>query len=86
MRVWFEHGEGLTYKGKPATGFELAGKDGKFVTAEAQVQGVTVLVSAPSLREPAYVRFGWMSVVENNFYNAQGLPASTFTSETELPH
>ncbi len=86
MRVWFEHGEGLTYKGKPATGFELAGKDGKFVTAAAQVQGGTVLVTAPSLREPAYVRYGWMSVVENNLYNAQGLPASTFTSETEIPH
>ncbi len=86
MRVWFEHGEGLTYRGKPATGFELAGRDGKYVAAQAQVQGESVLVSASSIHEPAYVRFGWMSVVENNLYNAQGLPASTFTSDTELPH
>ena len=85
MRVWFDHADGLTYRGKPATGFELAGADGKFAAAQAQVQGESVLVTAPSIHEPAYVRFGWMSVVENNLFNAQGLPASTFTSETELP-
>ena len=81
LRVWFDHAEGLSYHGKPATGFEIAGEDGKFVAAEAHVEGATVRVSAPSVGKPVYVRFGWMSVVENNLYNAQGFPASTFTSE-----
>jgi hypothetical protein len=31
------------------------------------------------------VRYGWMGVMESNLFNAQGLPASTFTSEPE-PH
>lgn len=84
MRVWFDHAEGLSYHGKPATGFELAGADGKFVPAEARVEGNTVLVSAPAVPHPLYVRYGWMGVMENNLYNAAGLPASTFTSQPEL--
>ena len=81
LRVWFDHAEGLTYRDKPATGFEIAGSDGKFVPAQAHVEGETVLVNAPSVAQPLYVRYGWMSVVENNLFNAEGLPASTFTSE-----
>ena len=81
MRVWFDHGEGLTYRGQPAAGFELAGADRKFVPAQAKVEGETVLVSAPALPRPMYVRYGWMSVMQTNLYNAAGLPASTFTSE-----
>lgn len=86
LRVWFDHGEGLTYQGKPATGFEVAGADGKYVPAEARVEGSTVLVTAQSVAKPVYVRYGWMGVMDSNLFNAQGLPASTFTSEPELPH
>ncbi|MGI4826718.1 MAG: sialate O-acetylesterase [Janthinobacterium lividum] len=81
MRVYFNHGEGLTYRGKPATGFEVAGADGKFIAADAKVEHDSVLVSTSGLARPMYVRFGWMGVVENNLYNAAGLPASTFTSQ-----
>ena len=81
IRVWFDHGGGLTYRGQSATGFELAGADRKFIPAQARVEGETVLVSAPGLPNPMYVRYGWMSVMETNLYNAAGLPASTFTSE-----
>lgn len=83
MRVWFNHGEGLTYRGKPATGFEIAGADRKFSPAVARVEGQTVMVSSPAVAKPAYVRYGWMGVVENALYNAAGLPASTFSSEPQ---
>ncbi len=86
LRVWFDHGEGLTYRGQPATGFEIAGADRHFVPADAEVQGQTVLVRAPAVPQPMYVRYGWMGVMENNLLNAQGLPASTFTSVPEPPH
>ena len=86
MRVWFDHGDGLTYKGKPATGFELAGADRKFVAAQAQVEGATVLVTSATVKQPMYVRYGWSSVVEDNLYNASGLPTSTFTSERNPVH
>lgn len=85
LRVWFDHGQGLTYREKAATGFEVSGPDGKFVPAQARVEGETVLVSAPGVVNPANVRYGWMSVVESSLFNAQGLPASTFTSEEDMP-
>lgn len=85
LRVWFNHAEGLSYRGKPATGFEVAGVDGHFVPAEARVYGETVLVRAPSVPQPRAVRYGWTGVMESNLFNAQGLPASTFTSVPALP-
>lgn len=86
LRVWFDHGAGLSYRGQPATGFEVAGADGKFVAAEAKVDGETVVVSSAALPNPRYVRYGWMGVVQNNLYNAAGLPASTFSSVPEPLH
>ena len=83
MRVWFDHGEGLTYRGKLATGFEVAGADRKFIPAQARVEGDTVLVTAPALTQPEYVRYGWMGVMDNNLFNAAGFPASTFTSQPD---
>jgi sialate O-acetylesterase len=81
LRVWFDDGGGLSFHGKPATGFEIAGSDHHFVAADAKLEGNTVVVSAGAVPQPTYVRFGWMSVVDNSLYNAAGLPASTFTSE-----
>lgn len=86
MQVWFDHAEGLSFHGKPSSGFELAGPDHKFIPAEARIQGGTVLVSAPTLLNPTYVRYGWASVVSDSLYNAAGLPASTFTSEPTPLH
>jgi sialate O-acetylesterase len=83
MRVWFDHADGLSFHGKPAGGFELAGEDHHFVAAQAVVEGDTVLVTAPQLVHPKFVRFGWASFVSESLYNRQGLPASTFTSEMD---
>ncbi len=81
MRVWFDHCQGLSFHGKPVSGFELAGPDHKFIPAQAHIDGETVIVSSASLPHPAYVRYGWSSFVQDSLYNAAGLPASTFTSE-----
>lgn len=81
MRVWFSNAEGLTTRGQPVAGYELAGPDHRFIPAEAHLEGDTVIVSAPALTHPTYVRYGWSNVVHGFLYNAAGLPASTFTSE-----
>jgi sialate O-acetylesterase len=87
LRVWFDHAQGLTAHNQPASNqpidaFEVAGEDHHFVPAQARIDGETVVVSASSVPHPIYVRYGWMGVVTNNLFNAAGLPASTFTSET----
>jgi sialate O-acetylesterase len=81
MRVWFNNAEGLTSRGAPVDAFEVAGADHHFVPAQAKIEGETVVVSAAAVAHPVYVRYGWMSVVTNNVFNAAGLPMSTFTSE-----
>jgi len=80
IRVSFEHvGGGLVSRdGKPLSWFEIAGKDGKFVKAEAKIEGETVLVWSDDVKNPRHVRFGWNKIAEPNLSNKDGLPASPF--------
>ncbi len=85
VRVWFDHSAGLTAKGPSLQGFEVAGRDGQFVTATARIEDDYVVVSSPEIQKPLYVRYGWANAPTANLFNAAGLPASTFTSQTEIP-
>ncbi len=80
MRVWFDHAQGLTAKGGDLTGFEVAGRDGKFWPAVARIEGDTVVAISPMVREPVTVRYGWANSPQCNLFNGAGLPASPFTS------
>ena len=81
LRVWFDNAEKLNANGNPVTGFELAGEDRHYVPANSHLEGTTVVVSAPNLPRPIYVRYGWKGYFDTNLFNAAGLPASTFTSD-----
>lgn len=81
LRVWFDHAQGLNSKTPNIPSFEIAGQDHKFVAASARVDGLTVLVTAPEVPDPKYVRYAWTGATVVNLYNNAGLPASTFTSE-----
>ena len=85
MRAWFSHAEGLTAKGQPVGGFEVAGVDHKFVPADARIEKVgadeTVVATSATVLHPHYIRYGWSPVVTSYLYNSAGLPAGTFTSE-----
>jgi sialate O-acetylesterase len=82
-RIYFAHaGTGLSAKGGKLVGFEIAGKDHKFVPADAVIEGQSVLVSTDAVAEPASVRYAWQGFTSANLYNSAGLPASTFTTES----
>lgn len=85
MRAWFTHAAALEPKSGAVDGFEVAGSDHKFVPATARVETVnghvTVVATAPSVKNPRYIRYGWSSVVTAYLYNSAGLPLGTFTSE-----
>lgn len=83
LRVWFDDANGLTTRGAPARGFEIAGQDHRFAPATARVEGDTVVLTG-AIARPTYVRYNWSSVVAGGLYNAAGLPMSTFTSEDLL--
>lgn len=82
VRIQFAHGDALkTRDGKPPTEFQIAGVDGKFVDATAEIDGSTVVVKAPTVSDPKQVRFGWHKLANPNLINGNGLPASPFQTD-----
>ena len=78
----FDHvGGGLVAKDGGLKGFAVAGADGKFVWADAKIEGRTVVVSSDNVAEPAAVRYGWANNPVCNLYNSEGLPASPFRTD-----
>ena len=60
-------------------GFEIAGADGKFVAAEAALEGDGVVLSAVAVPSPTLARYAWATHPQGcNLYNAAGLPAVPF--------
>ena len=82
IRLSFAHAGGLKSRdGKPLSEFEIAGADGKFVPAEATIDGDTVVVQAREVASPTQVRFGWRNEANPNLVNKEGLPASPFKTD-----
>ena len=60
VRVNFDHlGGGLVAKDGPLKQFAIAGADGKFVWADALIEGERVFVSSPLVSAPTQVRYAW---------------------------
>lgn len=78
LRVWFDHANGLAAKSGALVGFEIAGADGKFVAADAKVEGESVVVSSPTVTDPVFVHYAWAANPTCNLTNREGLPASPF--------
>ena len=83
IRVKFTHADGLQAKGGTLQRFAIAGEDQNFVWADARCDGNTVVVSSPSVPKPKAVRYAWADNPEGcNLYNAAGLPACPFRTDT----
>ncbi len=83
----FDHvGSGLTSRdGKPLTYFQIAGEDGVFKDATAEIVGDTVVLTAEGVDKPVDARFAWDELAEPNLMNMEKLPASPFTTQNDLP-
>ncbi len=79
LRVRFAHALGLqTRDRQPPAGFEIAGADGNFSPALAEIEGDTVVVTSPQVARPAWLRYAWADNPTVNLCNAAGLPAAPF--------
>jgi sialate O-acetylesterase len=81
LRVTFDHAAGglASRDGKPLTWFEIIDADeGGFVTADARIDGASVVLSAAGVKRPVAMRFAWSMLAEPNLMNAAGLPAGAF--------
>jgi sialate O-acetylesterase len=80
---------GLTTKdGKNVNHLEIAGSDKKFVKAKGEIRGDKLIVSAPSILEPIFVRYAWRNAYKNkeqtkhsNIINGDGFSAFPFSKE-----
>ena len=78
----FDHAAGLKSKdGKPLSWFTIAGSDGKFFPAKAEIVGECVIVSSMRVTAPTIVRFAWDEAANPNLVNAAGLPARPFRTD-----
>jgi sialate O-acetylesterase len=81
--IWFDHvGSGLVARGGALRGFAVAGPDGRFIWADARIDGDRVVVWSDSVSDPAAVRYAWANnPAAANLYNAEGLPAGPFRTD-----
>ncbi len=84
IALTFTHtGSGLVAKDGELKGFTIAGADGKFVPAEAKINGSNIIVSGAGVTEPKAVRYGWANVPDVNLFNKEGIPASPFRTDVD---
>ncbi len=82
IRVSFDYtGRGLQSVGGPLTHFEIAGEDRIYHPANAVVDGHTVVVGHPDVKNPVAVRYAWTNTAVPNLFNWEGLPASSFCTD-----
>jgi sialate O-acetylesterase len=85
IRVTFKHVSGglVAKRGVGSLkGFEIAGEDRKFVSAEAAISGKTVVVRSAQVPHPVAVRYAWTDNPECSLYGKSGLPALPFRTDT----
>jgi len=62
--------------------FVIAGKDKKFVPAQAKIENNKVIVWSEKVPDPVAVRYAWADNPEKaNLYNQESLPASPFRTD-----
>ena len=81
--VHFDHLDGglVAHDGPKLKGFAIAGADKHFVWADATISGDSVILSAPSINQPVFVRYDWADNPDGNLYNQAGLPAVPFRTD-----
>ncbi|MDF7824511.1 sialate O-acetylesterase [Pontiellaceae bacterium B12227] len=79
LKVAFGSADGLTTRdGKAPDWFEVAGADGIFKSAEAKIDGNSVMLHSVEIAAPVAVRFAWHKLASPNLMNGAGLPAAAF--------
>lgn len=80
LRLYFDNADELLLK--EGHGFEVAGEDGVFVPAVAEVDGNTIVVVASGISAPKYVRYGWICEKPLRLYNENGFPSAPFRNDS----
>lgn len=79
MRLYFDYCDGFELRGE-LSGFELAGADGEFHEAHAEICGEVIEISSAVVRIPVSARFKWTNYAEVSLFGINGLPVAPFTT------
>lgn len=83
----FDNAPYLTSYRKPLTLFEVAGEDRIFYPAKAEIKANVIIVQSDKVSNPVAVRYAYKEWVKAELYNNDGLPASSFRTDTwKLPY
>jgi sialate O-acetylesterase len=83
----FDNAPYLTSYRKPITLFEVAGDDQKFYPASAEIKANQVTLISEKVLIPVAVRYAYKEFVKAELYNNDGLPASSFRTDSwKLPY
>lgn len=78
ISVYFENGEGLYFKDKKVSLFEIAGDDEKFYVGKVKIVNQVIEIESKKVKHPKFIRFAWKNTSKSNLYNKANLPASSF--------
>ncbi len=82
LKLVFDHTDGgLTAPGGKPEEFSIAGDDGKWLWAEARIEGDAVIVRSPSVPHPRAARYAWQANPRATLGNGAGLPAVPFRTD-----
>lgn len=83
----FDHcGGGLAGRdNRPLRYFQMCGPNGAYYPAKAVIEGDSVILSNPEVKQPVSVRYAWHALAPLSLCNKAGLPASLFSSEPNVP-
>ena len=73
---------GLTSFGKGLNCFEVAGANKRFYPAQAFITATGITVFSPAVVQPVAVRYAFSDFIVGDLFNTEGLPASSFRTDT----
>jgi sialate O-acetylesterase len=84
VKLFFDQlGVGLSFFGNEPAGFEIAGDDKVFHPANAKINGDrTLSVWSDDIPAPVAVRYAFKNCSHGTLYNTEGLPASSFRTDS----
>ena len=84
LRIHFHPPQPLIARGEAIADLLIAGPDGTFMPATGIVDGTTLLVSNPVIRDPVAARYAFGTPSPGTLFTESGLPVSPFRTD-ELP-
>ena len=79
VTIRFDYAEdGFEVRGGEITNFEVAGADGRFVPAKAEISGNEIILRSEEVEAPVAARYMWIDYAQVTLFGANGLPVAPF--------